>query len=169
MTKMLCPVCKGLVHWYRSDLDRCTKLCYHDAPNGVQCDGSAMPTTTAARYKAGERNENNTGYGAYIGRKRVAWSLDFDAVVDEAVEAVKKVRTKDRFVPCAVIFDQAIILNLAFVTDDGNGVTVHAARGLGIPEDSKYRRLEVHGGGEPIVNHPGDGFIDFETKREIGQ
>ncbi len=71
------------------------------------------------------RDESNTGYGAYIGARRVAWDLDEAATIARAVEAIKRQQTKNRFVPCAAIFDQAQILIVAFVTDDANGITVH--------------------------------------------
>jgi hypothetical protein len=74
------------------------------------------------------RDETKTGFAAYIGCKRVAWSLEMPETIQKAVEAIKKQTTHNRFVPCAVIFDCALILNVAFVTDDGNGITVHNAK-----------------------------------------
>ena len=71
------------------------------------------------------RDQSNSGYAAYIGTKRIAWALDEAEVIQRAVEAVKSQPTKRRFVPTVSIFDCSLILTVAFVTDDANGVTVH--------------------------------------------
>jgi len=70
------------------------------------------------------RTKANTGYGVYIGKRRMAWSISSDEAVRLAVEAVKKERTKNRFVPTVTVFDQAQILNIALITDDANGITI---------------------------------------------
>lgn len=71
------------------------------------------------------RTESNTGFAAYVGRKRVAWSLDEAECVRLGIAAVKAGTTHRRFVPSVTIFDCAQILNVAFITDDATGITVH--------------------------------------------
>lgn len=72
-----------------------------------------------------KRTKYNSGYAAYIGRKRIAWSLSCTEVVEAAQELIKRERTVNRFVPSITIFDCSQILVVGFVTDDSNGITVH--------------------------------------------
>jgi hypothetical protein len=79
----------------------------------------------AKQWRAGERNETNAGFAAYVGAKRVGWSLDEAEAVELAKAAVRRLPTVKRFCPAVTIFDCAVILVVGFVTDDANGVTYH--------------------------------------------
>lgn len=71
------------------------------------------------------RDESNTGFAAYIGKKRVAWALSREECILDAVKVLKAQPTHRRFVPTVTIFDCGLILNVSFITDDANGITVH--------------------------------------------
>lgn len=83
--------------------------------------------------------EKTTGFAAYIGTKRIAWSLVEAAVIEKAKELLKKQLTKNRFVPSVTIFDCALILTTAFITDDANGLTIHRRNAQTIPSDRTCR------------------------------
>jgi hypothetical protein len=74
------------------------------------------------------RTEANSGFAAYIGSRRVAWSLDVQKTINAACAVISNSVAKKRFAPCAVIFDCARLLNLAFITDDGKGLTLHLGK-----------------------------------------
>lgn len=76
-------------------------------------------------FRDGERGEDNTGFAAYIGKTRIVWDFDKDWVIEQAKEVLKKQTTHQRFVPTVTIFDCSTILNVAFITDDANGVMIH--------------------------------------------
>ena len=76
-------------------------------------------------FKEGERSEDNSGFAAYIGKTRIVWGFDKEWVIETAKEVIKKEITHRRFVPTVTIFDCSAILNVAFITDDANGVIVH--------------------------------------------
>ena len=71
------------------------------------------------------RDESNAGFSAYIGSRRIAWSLSLDETIAKAREVVKDQRTHKRFVPSVTLFDCSLILVVGFITDDSNGITVH--------------------------------------------
>lgn len=71
------------------------------------------------------RTRQNSGFAVYVGEKRVGWSGDEANAISIAKEAIKKLRTKNRFVATVTIFDCSLILSIAFVTDDANGIQVH--------------------------------------------
>ncbi len=85
----------------------------------------AVIRKTVKAFKEGERNEDNSGFAAYVGKIRIVWGFDEKWVIEMAKEVLKKERTHRRFVPSVTVFDCSKILNVAFITDDANGITVH--------------------------------------------
>ena len=73
-------------------------------------------------WKQGERDETNAGFAAYIGKKRVGWSLDKGEAVQLGLNSLEFQNTHKRFVPCVVIFDCSLIVNVGIITDDSNGI-----------------------------------------------
>ena len=72
------------------------------------------------------RTQANSGFAVYIGTKRVGWAEHKGAAIGIAKEALEAFpEHQGRFAPVAYVYDCSLILVVAFVTDDANGIVAH--------------------------------------------